>query len=227
MLSNILQKLTIFFRNSYISSLKPFIIKTNPKELKKETRLNLPEKLRDNLDVYVKVYANFIKKTERKQQQWNDMAEETGVESKGLKNIAYRSLAHEPAKRQMRTYEKVIKRMDSNTKLYLVGFNKNLTCREAKFELSKIGFKPVDALEMVLFFQKYKETIKHHLPIIALEAYLDADKKIGIILDDLYSLCLYSHPDGMQFNEIGEIESSELYEDAKFMKNTLFLIKPI
>lgn len=227
MLSNIFQKLTIFFREIYISSLKSFVIKAYPKELKEETRLDLPEKLRDKLDVYAEVYAGFINKTNEKKQQWNDIVKETSGQSKELKDMVYKSLAHEPAKRQVRVYDKVIKRMDSNTKLYLVGFDKNLTSREAKFALLKIGFKPADVLETVLFFQKYKEVIKRYLPIITLEAYFDADKKIGIMTNDLYLLCLYSHSDSVKFNQIGDIEYSELSEDVSFMENTLFLVKPI
>jgi len=227
MLPNIFQKLTIFFREIYISSLKSFVIKADPKELKEETRLDLPEKLRDELDVYVEVYASFINKTNEKKQQWNDVVKETSGQSKELKDVVYKSLAHEPAKRQVRVCDKVIKRIGSNEKLYLVGFDKHLTSGEAKLELLKIGFKPADVLETVLFFQKYKEIIKRYSPIITLEAYFDADKKIGTMTNDLYSLCLYSHYDSVEFSQIGDIEYSEFSEGTSFMENVLFLVKPI
>lgn len=227
MLSHIFQKLTIYFRTRYISSLKSYSIKADPKDLKEETKLSLPEKLRDKLDVYAEVYADFLRKTDEDKQQWNDVVEETNVVSKELKDKVYKSLAHEPAKRQVSVYDKVIKRINSNTKLYLVGFEKNLTSREAKYELLRIGFEPVDILETVLFLQKYKDVVGHYLPVITLEAYFDADKKIGIMTDNLYSLCIYSHADRIQFNQIGEIESSELYENTSFMAKTLFLVKPI
>lgn len=225
-MQNIFQKLAFFFRRQYISSLKSFSVKTTPSELKKDTYSDLSVELKKKLDVCTEVYTNFKKKIDEEKQEWENVAEETKEQGEDLKARVYKTLAHEPAKQQVRDYEKVIKKINSDTKLYLVGFDKNLTSREAKSELSRIGFTPADVLETVLLLQEYKDGLSRYLPIITLEAYFDADKKIGLKKDDLYSLCLYSGHDGAKFGTIGDIEYAEFSGHA-FMENTLFLVKPI
>ena len=144
---------------------------------------------------------------------------EKGNKIAGLSGMTER----EAGRRQANVH--AIQKLDSYTRLYLVGFDKNLTTKQAEFELSRIGFHPASLLESVLFAQNYQERLHKYLPVISLNAYIDEDNKIGVIKDNLYCLCLYRE-DIPFFASPGEIEFNE-YSGSTFMKGTLFLVKPI
>jgi|GEM_PF-3348701 hypothetical protein len=233
-LSNISKKLTIYFRKVYISSLKSFVIRVDSKELKKEFYTELPEELRKNLDESMKFYDYYKNEIQQEKQYWNKELEDlmspstSKDKNAGYAHKAVQEVMKEPVKRQIQVYDKIIKSMDSNKTLYLVQFDEELTTKEANHELSKIGLKPAGMLEMVLFFQKYKDTINRYLPIITLEAYFDVDKKIGLTKNALYAVGLKNSDDVKSaFFRIGEIEKEEFYNGMEIKKGVYFLVKPI
>jgi hypothetical protein len=222
MLSNLFLKLTIFFREKYISSLETFTLKADPNELKQEIYKKLPEYMRTQLDIEIAVYAEVENKLNQAKQHWDKQVEETDNKRPGMLG----KMTYEASQRQASTYNRAINNRGQR-KLYLVGFDKNLTSRQAKFELLRLGFCPADILETVLFFQKYLEDLhKYGLPIISLEAHFDEDKKVGLLENGLYALCLCSSLPPY-FSGAGSIESSEFLEGATFRPGILFLVKPV
>lgn len=178
MLSDFLQRFTIFVRSKYISSLRVFLIDIGSFKLKEDVAAGLQKELKEVLKVYIDVYVNSRKNSEL------------------------------------------------TSKLHLVRFDKGLTTVEAKNQLSMIGFRPANLLETIIFFQEYKDSVRSYLPLIALEVYLDVDKKIGLKNNDLYALSLFRDLDEPKFSRIGELEAAESYEGVRFMQGTFFLAKP-
>lgn len=215
MISSILQKLIIFFRIQYISWLKPYQIKVDPKEVKEETYSKLPERLKMQLDAHFNIHENNIENLYKQKKDWAEIVE--GKEA----------TLRMPAKNQADETQKKIKKFNEETKLYLIGFDKNLTTSSARKELQRIGFQSASFLEMILFVQMYKESIPQ-LPIFTLDAYCDADKEIKVLKSDFYCVCYHGDDtlDKSGFRDIGEIECGEFY-GYTFQENVLFLAKPI
>lgn len=222
MLSDIFQKLTSFFREKYISSLETFTLKVDSKELKQEIYSKLPEDIKFQLDFETSVCVEVDNRLNQAKQHWDKQVEEKEDGKAGILG----KMLHEAAQKEAFVYNQAINERHSHNKLYLVGFDKNLTTKQAKFELLRIGFHPADLLETVLFFQKYQEVVCRCLPIISLEAYFDEGRKVGLLEDNWYALCLESSVPPF-FAPIGAVESREFLEAATFRRGIMFLVKPI
>lgn len=219
MLSNILQQTVFFFRDIFITSLKVYKVKVDPNEIKKETYSKLSQAFKDQLDAHSKIWNDGIEYLNEEKKAWLDMGKDEDLVPRAFE---------ESVKAQAREIEKGIKKINAHTKLYLVGFNENLTTKEVKKKLQQIGFRSAGFLEAILLVQQYEKSLPR--PIHILDAYCDADKKIGTINSDFYcvSFCNDTDSGNFGFHSIGEVEDFEFYHpQSGFMAETLFLVKPI
>jgi hypothetical protein len=238
MLSNTFQKLTLFFREKYISSLKCFVIKFDPDEIKKETYIALPVEWKNKLEDWIKIYAEKKNEWAMEKQNWENEVKETGDKNESLSvksdieklvEKSYNQIAHEPAKRQVAIHEAAIKQLGAKTNIYLVKFEKPFTTKKAKRALLKIGFEPANLLESILLYQEYKDILRPYLLLMTLDACADDNTKVGIVSklkEGIFTLCMYTDDESIKFGHIGEVENME-FNGSDFSENVYLVAKPL
>lgn len=127
-----------------------------------------------------------------------------------------------------REVQEYIKTLDSikRADLYLINFNRQLSTAQAEKELNKLGLRPANIIETIVFVNKYTEKVSAR-PIISLNAYHDISSSYKGVFKSLsrknYGLCLcYT---SLGFERPGEIEYAEAQDGVGFMAGVSFLVK--
>lgn len=206
-----LQSLFLWFRERYLSFLKPYQIDASSSMIDSVNRTSLPDWLNAEFDIIAK---NHLMKVTYKKYEIHEPSKES--------DMAWLNKSNLVQKEQLVGSTHVLQKPI----LYIIQLPEAATAVQARYQINTMGFAPANLLEMVLFVQQYdiKNLARYSKPLIALNAFHNfcGSVKTGSITDA--GACLQYQGDG-EFVRPWEIESGELLEGSRWINSVSYLVK--